>query len=207
MSNKSRPILISCGIVQKEIEKLIKQHKLEVEPTFLDAGLHVVYKELEKELESALEKNIENAGRGIVVFYGDMCHPRIKKIVNKYKNAVKVNGLNCIDCLLGGHQNLLKADPKCSHFYLSPGWMPSNMKNSQHFREVFNWEIDGIKEQFEHLDGLIIINSLDNLEEYNKDIEEFSDNTGLKVKEIKTVGLDGIKAVIDEAIKKINNQK
>ncbi len=207
MPSKSRPILISCGIVQKEIEKLIEQKKLEVEPTFLDAGLHVVYKELEKELESVLEKNKENADKGIVVFYGDMCHPRIKKIVNKHKNAVKVNGLNCIDCLLGGHQNLLKVDPKCNHFYLSPGWMPSNMKKSPHFREIFNWDIDEIEEQFEHLDGLIIINSLDNLEEYNNDIEEFSHYTRLKVKEIKNVGLDGLKAVIDEAIKKINNQK
>jgi hypothetical protein len=205
LSSKSLPILISCGIVQKEIEKLIEQKKLEVEPTFLDAGLHVVYKELEKELESALEKNKENSDKGIIVLYGDMCHPRIKKIVNKYKNAVKVNGLNCIDCLLGGHQNLLKVDPKCSHFYLSPGWMPSNMKKSPHFREIFNWDIDGIEEQFEHLDGLIIINSLDNFEEYNNDIEEFSHYTRLKVKEIKNVGLDGLKSVIDEAIKKINN--
>ncbi|MEJ2241043.1 MAG: DUF1638 domain-containing protein [Candidatus Bathyarchaeota archaeon] len=204
MSGKSCPILISCGIVQTEIEKLIEQQKLEVEPTFLDAGLHVVYKELEKELESALEKNIENADRGIVVFYGDMCHPRIKKIVDKYKNAVKVDGLNCIDCLLGGHQNLLKVDPKCSHFYLSPGWMPSNMKKSPHFMEIFNWKIDGIEEQFEHLDGLIIINSLDNIEEYNDDIEEFSQNTKLKVKKIKNVGLNGLKTVIDEAIKKIH---
>jgi hypothetical protein len=164
-----------------------------------------VYKELEKELKSALGKNKENSDKGIIVLYGDMCHPRIKKIVNKYKNAVKVNGLNCIDCLLGGHQNLLKVDPKCNNFYLSPGWMPSNMKKSPHFREIFNWDIDGIEEQFEHLDGLIIINSLDNFEEYNNDIEEFSHYTRLKVKEIKNVGLDGLKSVIDEAIKKINN--
>ncbi len=207
MSSKSRPILISCGIVQKEIEKLIEQHLLEVDPIFLDAGLHVVYAELEKELESVLKKNIENADNGIVVVYGDMCHPRIKKIVSKYKNAVKVDGLNCIDCLLGGHQNLLKVDPKCNHFYLSPGWMPSNMKKSPYFREIFNWEIDGIEEQFEHLDGLIIINSLDNLEEFNNDIEEFSYYTGLKVKDIKNVGLDGLKTVIDESINKIHTQK
>lgn len=207
MPEKSHPILISCGIVQKEIEKLIEQQKLEVEPTFLDAGLHVVYKELEKELETVLKKNIKNADKGIVVLYGDMCHPRIKKIINKYKNVVKVDALNCIDCLLGGHQNLLKVDSKCSHFYLSPGWMPSNMKKSPHFREIFNWEIDGIEEQFEHLDGLIIINSLDNIEEYNDDIEEFSHNTGLKVKEIKNVGLNGLRNVIDEAIKKIRDQQ
>ena len=206
LPSKSRPILISCGIVRKEIEKLIKEQKLDVEPVFLDAGLHVVYSELEKELTSTLEKHAEHASNGIIVVYGDMCYPRIKKIVKQYSNAVKVDALNCIDCLLGGHQKLLQADPKCSHFILSPGWMPSNMKKSPQFREIFDWDIEGIKEQFEHLEGLIIIDSLDDLDEYKRDIEEFSTNTGLQVKESKTVGLDGLKAVIDEAIKKLQNQ-
>lgn len=206
MPSKSRPLLISCGILRKEIEKLIEERKLDVEPCFLDAGLHVVYAELEKELTSALERSAEHAPNGIIVVYGDICHPRIKKIVKKYSNAVKVDALNCIDCLLGGHQKLLQADPECSHFYLSPGWMPSNLKKNARFREIFDWNIEGIKEQFEHLEGVIIIDSLDNLDEYKSDIEEFSIQTGLQVKESKAVGLDGLKAVIDEAAKKLQNQ-
>jgi len=194
---------MSCGILRKEIEKLIEEKKLDVEPIFLDAGLHVVYAELEKELTSALEKHAEHAPNGIIVVYGDMCHPKIKNIVKKYSNAIKVDALNCIDCLLGGHQKLLQADPKCSHFYLSPGWMPSNMKKSLRFREIFDWNMEGIKEQFEHLTGVIIIDSLHNLDELKSDIEEFSIHTGLQVKDSKAVGLDGLKAVIDEAIKKL----
>ena len=205
MPSKSRPLLISCSIVQKEIEKLIEKQLLDVEPYFLDAGLHVVYAELEKELTSALEKHAEHAPNGIIVVYGDMCHPRIKKIVKKYGNAVKVDALNCIDCLLGGHQKLLEADPKGSHFILSPGWMPSNLKKSPRFREIFDWNMEGIKEQFEHLTGVIIIDSLDNLDELKSDIEEFSIHTGLQVKDKKAVGLHGLKAVIDEAIKKLHN--
>jgi hypothetical protein len=203
LPSKSRPILISCGILQKEIKKLIEKKKLDVEPHFLDAGLHVVYAELEKELTIALEKHAEHAPNGIIVVYGDMCHPRIKKIVKKYRNAVKVDALNCIDCLLGGHKKLLEADPKCGHFYLSPGWMPSNLKKSKYFRGIFDWNMEGVKEQFEHLTGIILIDSLDNLDELTGDIEEFSVNTGLKVKGTKAVGLDGVKDVIDEAIKKI----
>ena len=205
MPSKFRPILISCGILRKEIEKLIEEKKLDVEPIFLDAGLHVVYAELEKELTSALEKHAEHSPNGIIVVYGNMCHPRIKKIVKKYSNAVKVDALNCIDCILGGHQNLLQADPKCSHFYLSPGWMPSNLKKSPQYREIFDWNMEGIKEQFEHLTGIIIIDSLDNLDEFKSDIEEFSYHTGLQVKDSKSVGLDGLKAIIDEAIKKLPN--
>jgi hypothetical protein len=206
LPKKYRPILISCGIVRREIQKLIDEKLLDVEPYFLDAGLHVVYAELEKELASALEKHAEHAQNGVIVVYGDMCHPRIKKIVKKHDNAVKVDALNCIDCLLGGHKKLLEADPKGSHFILSPGWMPSNLKKSARFREIFDWNMEGVKEQFEHLAGLIIIDSLDNLDELKSDIEEFSIHTGLQVKDTKTVGLAGLKAVIDEAIKKLQNQ-
>jgi hypothetical protein len=206
LSGKSRPILISCGILQEEVEKLIEEQRLDVEPYFLDAGLHVVYAELEKELTTALDEASKHAQNGIIVVYGDMCHPRIKKIVKKYSNAVKVDSLNCIDCLLGGHKKLLEADPKYNHFYLSPGWMPSNLKKSKHFRGIFDGNMEGIKEQFEHLTGIIVIDSLDNLDALKSDIEEFSIHTGLQVKDKKAVGLDGLKAVIDEAIKKLQNQ-
>ena len=81
MSNKSRPILISCGILRKEIENLIEQKKIDVETIFLDPGLHVVYTELEKGIVSALEKAKNMPKSGIIVLYGDMCHPRIKKII------------------------------------------------------------------------------------------------------------------------------
>jgi hypothetical protein len=205
LRSNPRPILISCGILRKEIEKLIEQKKLDVEVYFLDAGLHVVYAELEKELTTALDECSKHAPNGIIVVYGDMCHPRIKKIVKNYSNAIKVDALNCIDCLLGGHKKLLQADPKCSHFYLSPGWMPSTLKKSPQYREIFDWNMDGLKDQFEHLTGLIIIDSLDNLDALKSNIEEFSYHTGLQVKDTKAVGLDGLKAVIDEAIKKLQN--
>ena len=85
--------------------------------------------------------------------------------------------------------------------------MPSNLKKNKYFREIFDWNLEGIKEQFEHLSGVIVIDSLDNLDELESDITEFCDNTGLQVKETKTVGLDGLKAVIDEATKKLQNKK
>ena len=171
----------------------------------MDAGLHVVYVELEKVITARLDKHKKCAPNGIIVIYGDMCHPRIKKIVKRYNKTVKVDALNCIDSLLGGHKQLLKTDPKCGHFYLSPGWMPSNLKRSKYFKEIFNWKLKDIKEQFEHLKGLIVIDSLDNIDELRRDIEEFSYNTGLVVKKVKHVGLDGLKALIEEASKKLEN--
>jgi hypothetical protein len=192
--------------MQKEIEKLLEEKRLDVDVVFLDAGLHVIYAELEKALTSALEEHADRAPDGIIVVYGDMCHHGIKRIIKKYDNAVKVDALNCIDCLLAGHQKLLELDPDGSHFYLSPGWMPSNLKKNKYFREIFDWNIEDIKEQFDYLSGVIIIDSLGNLNEFEGDITEFCDNTGLQVKETKTVGLEGLKSVIDEAAKKLQNK-
>ncbi|PVX24000.1 MAG: hypothetical protein CW691_08965 [Candidatus Bathyarchaeum sp.] len=203
MPSKPRPLLLSCGILRKEIEKLIQEKKLDVEAVFLDAGLHVVYAELEKEITAALEEHSKHAKNGIIVLYGDMCHPRIKKIVKQYPNTIKIDALNCIDCLLGGHKNLLHADPKGCHFFLSPGWMPCNLKKNKYFREIFDWNMEGVKEMFEHLNGIIVIDSLGNLDDLKSDIEEFSTQTGLQVRNIKSVGLDGLKALLDEAIIKL----
>jgi hypothetical protein len=193
--------------MRREIEKLIAEKRLDLDVVFLDAGLHVVYAELEKALTLALENHVDSAPDGIIVVYGDMCHYGIKRIIKQYSNAVKVDALNCIDCLLGGHQKLLEADPDGSYFYLSPGWIPSNLKKNKYFGKIFDWNLEGIKEQFEHLSGVIIIDSLGNLDELESDITEFCVNTGLQVKETKTVGLDGLKTVIDEAAKKLQNKK
>jgi hypothetical protein len=205
LTEKTYPLIISCGILQKEIEKLIKENNLKVKTCFLDAGLHVVYSELEKEIKSAIEEAKDIGENGIVIVYGDMCHPRIKKIVNQHQNIAKVDALNCIDCLLGGHKNLLLIDPEGNHFYLSPGWMPSNLKKNEYFKNIFDWHMEGVKQQFQHLEGLIIIDSLNNLDELKKEIEEFSFYSGLRVKAVKSVGLNGLKTVLLEAINKLQN--
>ena len=205
MFNKSRPILISCGILRKELEILIEQKELDVEPIFLDPGLHLVYSELEKELLSTLEKANDLPNNGIIVIYGDMCHPRTKKIVTPTPHTVTVDALNCIDCLLGGHKELVKVDPKGNHFFLSPGWVPSNLKESKYFKKIFDWNFENINEQFECLDGVIVIDSLGNLEELKIEIDEFTQKSGLQVSTIKSVGLEGLKAVIDESINKLKS--
>jgi len=207
LTRHTRPLLLSCGILRAEIERLVNEKQLDVDVVFLDAGLHAVYSELEKAVTTALAKHSKGAEKGIVVVYGDMCHPRLKKIVKNCDNAVKVDAMNCIDCLFGGHQKILKVDPKYSHFYLSPGWMPSNLKKTRNFKIIFDWSIEDRKEQFTELDGLIIVDSLGNLDELKSDIEEFSSNSGLEVKEQKSVGLDGLKSVIEEALKKLQTKQ
>ena len=203
MSNHKRLHVICCGILKREVQKLVNENSLDVKLHFLDAGLHVDYDELEKVLTSAIEVCSKHGAKGIVVVYGDLCHPKIKKIVGKYDNSVKVDALNCIDCLLGGYGKLSQIDPNSDYFYLSPGWMPSNVEKNENFRQVFDWNQKEIKSLFRDLKGIILIDSLGNLDEFESDIEKFRSNTGLEVTKKKEVGIHGLKAVLLEAIKKL----
>ncbi len=206
MSNNKQTHIVCCGILKKEIQKLVTENSLQVKLHFLDAGLHIDYAKLEKVLTSAIEVCSKRGAKGVVVVYGDLCHPKIKKIVGKYSNSMKVNALNCIDCLLGGHGKLLQIDPNSDHFYLSPGWMPSSVENNEYFRQVFDWSQKQIKTLFIDLKGVILIDSLGNLDEFESDVEKFCYNTGLKVTNKKEVGIRGLKAVLLEAIKKLETQ-
>jgi hypothetical protein len=197
--------LISCGILKKEVERLIEQGSLYVEPYFLDAGLHVDYDEMERELTRAIEESSKDKPRGIIIVYGDLCHPNILDIIGKYSNVVKVDALNCIDCLLGGHGRLLEIDPNHDYFYLSYGWMPSNLKTNKRFSPLFDRSKKEARNQFRMLKGIILIDSLGNLNEFKDDVEEFSDHTGLPVYDKKIIGIDGLKDAILEAIKKLKD--
>ena len=66
--------------------------------------------------------------------------------------------------------------------------------------------ISGTKEdnrrRFNMLKGIILIDSMDEMEKHRDWIEHFSDQTGLPVLEHRVVGLDGLKAVIEEALQR-----
>lgn len=201
-----KPYLICCGILKKEIEKLIEDSQLPVEPVFLEAGLHVDYGELEKELTKAIEECSKDSSRGVIVVYGDWCHPKMKEIIGKHDSVVKVDALNCIDCLLGGHGKLSEIDPNNEYFYLSPGWMPSQLKVNPRFNPIFyGASPEEIKQQFSQLKGILLFDSLEDLDEFKDEIEEFSNHTGLPILDKKLAGLDRLKIFILETIKRLKN--
>jgi len=113
MKRPEKPCVISCGILRKEIEHLLGKGDIDVEVHFLSERLHLDYNLLDRGLNGALKKYSELRSQGIIVVYGDVClgfNGEMKTLIDKY-DAVKVDGLNCIDCLLGGKGNLLEMDP------------------------------------------------------------------------------------------------
>jgi len=201
-----RPYLICCGILQKEIEKLIEYGQLPVEPFFLGAGLHVNYDELEEKLTKSIEECSKDPSRGVIVVYGDWCHPQMKEIIGKHDNVIKVDALNCIDCLLGGHRKLFDIDPNYEYFYLSPGWMPSQLKANPRFSPIFyGWRPEEIKKLFSQLKGIMLIDPLEDLDEFKDEIEEFSNYTGLPILGKKLSGLHKLNDLILETINSLKN--
>jgi hypothetical protein len=199
MGKEERPCLISCGILRTEIEKLVKDGSLDVDIHFLHEELHNDYKLLGKALEGAIKKRLkDNPGRLIVV-YGDVClgfNNEMKALMHKH-DVVKVDALNCIDCLLGGKGKLLEIDPEHVYYFLNPAFIRFSKRlkgsNKEETRKMFSM-----------LKGFILLDSLGDLDDYEEKIQEICDYTGLKILERKDVGIESLKEVIFQAIKRLN---
>ena len=196
MNQKSHqiPLLISCGILQPEIEALIAREEIEAEAVFLNKYLHVDYRKLHDALKASLRKHRK---RKPVVVYGDVClgfNGEMQALMTEY-DAVKVDGLNCIDCLLGGQGKLLEMDPDHRLFFLTPAFLEFS-------ENLISDSKEDNRRRFNMLKGINLVDSLDDMEKHRDRIEHFSDQTGLPVLEHRMVGLDGLKAVVEEALQR-----
>ena len=130
MGRPEKPCLIACGILRKEIEHLVKTGEIDAKVHFLSEKLHMDYHLLDRGLNGTLKKYRKQDPEGIVVVYGDLClgfNGEMKVLMDRY-DAVKVDGLNCIDCLLGGKGKLLEIDPDHKYLFLNPAFIQFNEK-------------------------------------------------------------------------------
>lgn len=185
-------LLISCGIFEPEINLLIKRGKIKADVIFLNKYLHLDYQKLHRALDASIKK-YEN--RKPLIVYGDLClgfNNEMQSLMADH-GVSKVNGLNCIDCLLGGHGKLLEIDPLHHFFFLTPAFLEFSEKL-----------ITGTREQnierFSMLKGIIIVDSLGNMELYRDHIEQFGKQTGLSVVDHLRPGLSGIKNIVNETL-------
>jgi hypothetical protein len=196
MGRESRqsPLLISCGILKPEIEALIEGKKIEAEAIFLNKYLHMDYQKLQDALKASLRKH---SGKKPVAIYGDLClgfNGEMNALMAEY-DIVKVDALNCIDCLLGGRGKLLQMDPEHRFYFLTAGFLDFTEK-------LILGSKEDNRHRFNMLKGIIVLDSLGDIDRYWDRIEHISDQTGLPVLEHCMVGLDGLKAVIEAALKK-----
>ena len=65
--------MISCGILKKEIEHLVKNGDIDAEVHFLSDTLHNDYTLLDRALSGAIKKHLKQSDKGVIVVYGDVC--------------------------------------------------------------------------------------------------------------------------------------
>ena len=201
MEKTDKPHMIACGILQEEIDRLLTLGEIEVEVHYLSKGLHTDYNRLQKALNGALIKRLPQARAGIVVAYGDVClgfNGEMQALVEKH-DVVKVDGLNCIDCLLGGKGRLLEIDPEHKMLFLNPAFI--------HFMDkIWDRPREEIREMFNMLEGIVLVDALGDLDAYRDRIDAISEKTGLPILERKNIGLDGLKEVVQDALERNNRR-
>ena len=199
MADNKDPIVISCNIVEKEIRRLIESGRLKADVTFLSSKLHYDYSLLEKALKRAIEKSLDCGRKNIVVIYGDVClgfKYEMKELVDAY-GIVKVDAINCIDCLFGGKGQLFQTDPAHKYLFLTPEWI--------NFWNKFEKPEKNLKERYAMLEGIVLLDTLGDLDDYGDDIKTISTATGLPILEKKKVGLQGLQNVIKDAIGRLEH--
>ena len=205
MTEKAKPCLISCSVLKNELKKLVENGDLDVRLVFVSKYFHVDFSLIEKNLRQIIQQNKPVSPQGIILVYGDLClgaNNEMKKLAEEY-DLVKVDALNCVDCLLGGKGKISEVDPNHELMVYSPGMVDF----FEHVRKKAREE--GIDEEtlkglFGGLKGIVLLDTLGELDENTRKIEDM--NTGLTILETRTVGLENLKKVILEAMER-NRQK
>ncbi|MCF8131219.1 MAG: DUF1638 domain-containing protein [Deltaproteobacteria bacterium] len=194
-NHREKPCLISCGILRKEINHLLEKGDIDAEVHFLSENLHRDYNLLDRALNHALKKYRMQGSRDVIVVYGDVClgfNGEMKALIDRY-HVVKVDALNCIDCMLGGKGKLLEIDPDHKYLFLNPAFIRFTEKIRQETKEK-------TREMFSMLDGIVLLDTMGDLDDYQSKIDEMADHTGLPILERKDIGLGGLKRILLEAL-------
>jgi len=205
LCGSAKPCLVSCSVLKEELEKLVKQGDLDVDLVFVSKYFHVDYAVLERNLRKVVERSLQRSSGGLIIVYGDLClgpNNEMRKITEEY-GVVKVNALNCVDCLLGGKGKVLRADPDHNLLFLYPGMIGF----FSHFKEKAQQE--NIDEEvfcklFNGLRGIVLLDPLGEPEKSREEIRKL--HTGLKVLVTKKIGVDKLKQLLLEVVQ-LNREK
>jgi hypothetical protein len=199
MKEKTKPCIVSCSVLRKEIEKLVQKGDIDAELVFVSKYFHVDYAQLEKNLRQVVEKTIERFPGNVILVFGDLClgmDNEMKKLTAEY-GIVKVDAVNCIDCQLGGKGKFLEADPDHNLMFLSAGMTDFFSHVKDEMRKE-NMDEDALKELFKGLKGIILLDTLGEPEKLKREIQKL--DTGLTILETRQLGIENVKSVIQEAI-------
>jgi len=179
----------------------VKQGDLDVDLVFVSKYFHIDYAQVEQNLRRVLKETQRRFKENIVLVYGDLClgqNGEMKKFAEEH-GVVKVDAVNCIDCILGGKGKFQAIDPGHDLMFLSPGMTSffAHAKDAMHGEGV---DEDSLKQLFDGLKGIVLLDTLGNSDKLKAEIEKL--DTGLQILETRHVGCGNVKEVVNEAIER-----
>ena len=205
MADKAKPCLIACSVLKAEIQKLIAQGDLDVNVVFVSKYFHVDFSLIDANLRQIIPQNLPRFPAGVILVYGDLClgmNNEMKQLADEY-GIVKVDALNCTDCLFGGKGQSLEADPNHELLVLNPGLI-GFFQNVRETAKQENIDEETLKQLFSGVKGIVLLDTVGEADKNKTEIEKM--NTGLAILETRKIGLDRLKQLIHKAMEQ-NTQK
>jgi len=201
VNEKTQVCLVSCSVLKEELKQLVKQGSLDVKLVFISKYFHVDNEALEKNLRKVLEHILKCSSGKVVLVHGDLCigpNGEMKKLAEEFA-IEKVDALNCIDCQLGGKGKISEINPDNNPMFMGPGMIEffRHMEKSMLKKGV---DKEALANVFSGIKGIVLLDTLGNAEKCREEVEK--SGFGLKVLEIKEVGLEGLRQVVFDAIER-----
>ena len=198
-AKNSKVCLVSCSVLKKELQKLVKEGKLDADLVFVSKNFHIDYTALETNLRKVLEHTKKRFSGKIVLGYGDLClgtDNEMKKLAKEY-GVAKIDALNCIDCQLGGKGAFSAADPEHQLMFMGPGMieffkdMKANLLQQGFDEASFAGMFSGVK-------GFVILDTCGDGEKWKAELEKIG--MGVPVIETRKIGCGGVLSVVVDSI-------
>jgi hypothetical protein len=202
-AKKPAVCLVSCSVLKEELQKLVKSGSLDAELVFVSKYFHVDYEQVEKNLRKVLQATLNRFKGKVVLVYGDLCLGQggeMKALAKEY-GVAKVDAENCIDCQMGGGGRFSQADPEHNLMFMGSGMleffkgMKGKLQKEGVTEEVFAKMFSGLK-------GVVLLDTCGDTEVLLNELEK--SGVGLKVLEVRKVGLEPLRQVICEAVERAN---
>jgi hypothetical protein len=160
--------VLSCGIFQPELEKILPGVRMEladcgIDVSFVAPALHVDYKKLKAGISEGLEsletragdaEYAKNGGREKLLLYGSMCHPDIAQIAGEHAAIYPSQG-NCIDMFLSPEEKK-RIEGGDNVFFMTGGWF-------KYWRDIFQqgqgWDSIDARINFGRYDKILVLDS------------------------------------------------
>lgn len=188
---KEKPLLLGCGILQKEIRMLQAKNHWEMDTHFLQSALHIHLQKLQDALTSALE---EHRDRECIVFYG-ACHPLMDEMLEQ-AHTFRTRGVNCLEMLLGKER--YKTELENGAFFLLEEWA---FKWDEVIDATFHHNEEVMRRVFQEDRKYILAVRTPTSGDFSKEAEAAAKKVGLPLRTME-VSLEHLETVLQEALER-----